>query len=145
MAHSSSSSSDESITGINVTPLVDIMLVLLIIFMIAAPVIQSAIEIEVPRTQVVRQLSELRIVVSIDREQTIFLQNEPVNINELGPRIAALMPDSAEIGGTGFPGGRPAMRLPEIRRFSSRTRPGAAPLDARPFGVRRTGILLREA
>ena len=55
--------------------------------MVTAPVIQSGIEIEVPRTQLVDELNEEKLVVSIDRNQALFLQNEAVNINELGSRI----------------------------------------------------------
>jgi biopolymer transport protein TolR len=77
------------LSEINMIPFIDIMLVLLIIFMITAPVIQSGIEVEVPRTEVVRELTEERLVVSIDREQRLFLQNEAVNINDLGATIEA--------------------------------------------------------
>lgn len=81
------------LSEINMIPFIDIMLVLLVIFMITAPVIQSAIDIQVPQTQTVRELNELRLVVQIDEAQTIYLQNDPVNINELVPRIEALQPD----------------------------------------------------
>ena len=74
-------------------PFIDIMLVLMIIFMVTAPVIQSGIEVDVPRTEIVRELNEERLVVSIDREQRLYLQNEPVNINELGPRIQERTPE----------------------------------------------------
>jgi biopolymer transport protein TolR len=81
------------LSEINMIPFIDIMLVLLIIFMITAPVIQSGIDIQVPRTQTVRELNELRLVVQIDRAQTVYLQNDPINIAELVPRIEALQPD----------------------------------------------------
>ncbi len=81
------------LSEINMIPFIDIMLVLLIIFMMTAPVIQSGIDIDVPRTQVVRELAEEKLVVSIDREQNLYLQNEPVNINELGPLILERMTD----------------------------------------------------
>jgi biopolymer transport protein TolR len=83
------------LSEINMIPFIDIMLVLLIIFMITAPVIQSGLEIDVPQTQVVRELAEERWVVSIDREQRVYFQNEPININALGERIAMLEPDPA--------------------------------------------------
>ena len=81
------------LSEINMIPFIDIMLVLLVIFMITAPVIQSAIDIQVPRTQTVRALNELRLVVQIDRSETIYLQNDQVNINELVARIETLQPD----------------------------------------------------
>jgi biopolymer transport protein TolR len=68
-------------------PFIDIVLVLLIIFMVTAPVIQSGIEVNVPKTQVVRELNEEKLVVAIDKKQDLYLGNEPVNINELGNKI----------------------------------------------------------
>ena len=68
-------------------PFIDIVLVLLIIFMETAPVIQSGIEVNVPKTQVVREIAEEKLVVSIDKEQKLYLQNDPVNVNELGDKI----------------------------------------------------------
>ncbi len=76
-----------TLAEINMIPFIDIMLVLLVIFMITAPVIQSGIEVDVPRTQVVREIAEEKLVVSIDREQKLYLQNTAVNVNELGQKI----------------------------------------------------------
>src|SRR3954462_7929255 len=69
---------------INVTPLVDVVLVLLIIFMLTAPILQSGIEVSVPKTKSVKEITEERIVISITRAQRVFLGNDPVNINEIG-------------------------------------------------------------
>ena len=68
-------------------PFIDIVLVLLIIFMVTAPVIQSGIEVNVPKTQVVREIADEKLVVTIDKEQKLYLQNDPVNVNELGDKI----------------------------------------------------------
>ncbi len=76
-----------SLADINITPLVDVVLVLLIIFMITAPVLQSGIEVAVPKTKTVREITEERVVISIDRSQRVFLGNDPVNINEIGARL----------------------------------------------------------
>ncbi len=76
-----------SLADINVTPLVDVVLVLLIIFMVTAPVLQSGIEVQVPRTRTVKQITEERLVISINREQQVFLNNDPVNINEIAAKI----------------------------------------------------------
>ncbi|HYV75403.1 MAG TPA: biopolymer transporter ExbD [Candidatus Binatia bacterium] len=76
-----------SLADINVTPLVDVVLVLLIIFMVTAPVLQSAIEVEVPHTKTVKEITEERLVITIDRQQRVFLNNDPVNINLVGQRI----------------------------------------------------------
>jgi biopolymer transport protein TolR len=72
-----------SLAEINITPLVDVVLVLLVIFMITAPVLQSGIEVAVPKTRTVHEISEQRVVLTIDRDQQLFLGDQPVNIHEL--------------------------------------------------------------
>ena len=76
-----------SLAEINVTPLVDVVLVLLIIFMITAPVLQSGIEVNVPKTKTVKEITEERLVISIDKQQRVFLGNEAININEIGTAL----------------------------------------------------------
>ena len=76
-----------TLAEINMIPFIDIVLVLLIIFMVTAPVIQSGIEVNVPKTQVVREIAEEKLIVSIDKEQKLYLQNDPVNVNQLGDKI----------------------------------------------------------
>ena len=76
-----------SLSDINITPLVDVVLVLLIIFMVTAPVLQSGIEVNVPKTRTVKEITEERLVISINKEQRVFLGNDPVNINEIGAKI----------------------------------------------------------
>ena len=75
-----------SLSDINVTPLVDVVLVLLIIFMVTAPVLQSGIEVAVPHTKTVKEITEERLVITIDRDQNVFLNNQPININQIGER-----------------------------------------------------------
>ena len=76
-----------ALADINITPLVDVVLVLLIIFMITAPVLQSGIDVSVPHTRSVNQLTEERIVVTIDKDQNVFLQaggaDRPINLTDL--------------------------------------------------------------
>ena len=76
-----------SLAEINVTPLVDVVLVLLIIFMVTAPVLQSGIEVNVPKTKTVKEITEERLVISIDKSQRVFLGNDPININEIGVKL----------------------------------------------------------
>ena len=76
-----------TLAEINMIPFIDIVLVLLIIFMVTAPVIQSGIEVSVPQTQLVREISEERMVVTVDKEQRVYLQNDPVQVDELGAKI----------------------------------------------------------
>jgi len=72
-----------ALADINITPLVDVVLVLLIIFMVTAPVLQSGIEVNVPKTRTVKEVTEERLVISIDKQQWVFLGNNPININSI--------------------------------------------------------------
>jgi biopolymer transport protein TolR len=82
-----------SLSQINVTPFVDVVLVLLIIFMITAPVLQSGIEVAVPKTRTVMEITEERLVISIDKQQRVYLGNDAININEIGARLKRQMRD----------------------------------------------------
>ena len=88
MAFTTSNGRTQSaLADINITPLVDVVLVLLIIFMVTAPVLQSGIDVSVPKTKTVKEITEERMVISINKDQRIFLGNDPVNINEIGSRL----------------------------------------------------------
>jgi len=76
-----------SLSEINVTPFVDVVLVLLVIFMLTAPILQSGIEVDLPKTRTVKVVSEEKIVVTIDSKQTIYVGNDPVNIHRLGSSV----------------------------------------------------------
>src|ERR1700758_3545636 len=78
---------DSSLADINVTPFVDVVLVLLIIFMLTAPILQSGIDVNVPKTRTVKEISEERLVITIDKKQQVFLGNDPININDIGNRL----------------------------------------------------------
>jgi biopolymer transport protein ExbD/biopolymer transport protein TolR len=84
---SSNGQTRTSLAEINITPLVDVVLVLLIIFMITAPVLQSGIEVSVPKTRTVKEITEQRMVVTIDRAQRVFLGDEPVTIHNLALKL----------------------------------------------------------
>ena len=76
-----------SLSDINIVPFVDVVLVLLVIFMITAPILQSGIEVDLPKTKTVKEISEDRLVITIDRAQRVYLGNEPVNIHEIGQKV----------------------------------------------------------
>lgn len=82
-----------SLSDINVTPLVDVVLVLLIIFMLTAPVLQSGIEVAVPKTRTVKEITQPRLVISVDREQRVFLGNDPINVNEIPAKLKQKVQD----------------------------------------------------
>ena len=83
MAFTSKGRTQTALAEINITPLVDVVLVLLLIFMLTAPVLQSGVEVAIPQTRSVNQLTEERVVVTIDKNQNVFLQDKPVNVNQL--------------------------------------------------------------
>jgi len=73
-----------SLSEINVTPLVDVMLVLLVIFMVTTPIIQSGIEVNLPRTQHVKTFHpRQQFVISIDKSDNLYFKTRPININQL--------------------------------------------------------------
>jgi biopolymer transport protein TolR len=77
-----------SLSEINVTPLVDVMLVLLIIFMVTAPMLQTGIDVELPETRNVKDVNpEERIVISISKEGFIFYGSDTINFSAIPSRL----------------------------------------------------------
>src|ERR1700685_2887667 len=72
-----------ALAEINITPLVDVVLVLLLIFMLTAPVLQSGIDVAVPKTRTVNELTQQRTVITINKDSQVFLGDTPININEI--------------------------------------------------------------
>jgi biopolymer transport protein TolR len=84
-----------TLSEINVTPFVDVMLVLLVIFMVTAPLLQSGIEVDLPKTKTVKVLTDVRVVVTIDKRQDLYIGNDWVNIHNLGNEVRARMKGQA--------------------------------------------------
>jgi biopolymer transport protein TolR len=82
-----SKQTQSTLSEINMVPFIDVVLVLLIIFMITAPILQSGIEVDVPKTKTVKEINEPRLVITIDKNQLIYLADIPVNINQLGTKV----------------------------------------------------------
>jgi biopolymer transport protein ExbD/biopolymer transport protein TolR len=76
-----------SLAEINITPFVDVVLVLLIIFMLTAPILESGIEVDLPKTHTVKAISDEKVVVTIDKRQTVYVGNDPVNIHRLASYV----------------------------------------------------------
>ncbi len=76
---------------INVTPLVDVMLVLLIIFMVAAPMMTVGVPLDLPKTGAKALNSETQpITVSIKADGSVFLQETPISTDEIAAKLAAI-------------------------------------------------------
>lgn len=78
-----------TLSEMNVVPLVDVVLVLLIIFMITAQAMEFGLEIEVPKVKQEKASSEDLPVVSVTRTGEIYLADKPVNIHELAGKVRA--------------------------------------------------------
>jgi biopolymer transport protein ExbD len=92
MALSYRSIDDDSVLSeINTTPLVDVMLVLLIIFLITIPVVTTSIKVDLPKeSNAVRETKPENIVVSVDSTGRIFWYDAPITSADLGKRFASV-------------------------------------------------------
>jgi biopolymer transport protein ExbD/biopolymer transport protein TolR len=81
----------------NVTPLVDVMLVLLIVFMVAAPLMAVGVPVDLPKTQA-KQLNDQKppIVVSIDQNGAFFIDQKAIDTDQLLPTLTANSEDDKE-------------------------------------------------
>ncbi len=87
----------QPLSDINVTPLVDVMLVLLVIFMVTAPMFSQGLPVNLPQASAPALVSDQPLVVSVSREQAVYLGDRQVGLTNLR---AAL---EAEIGGRAAP------------------------------------------
>ena len=86
----STQDSDEVLSEINVTPLVDVMLVLLVVFIVTAPLLTHSIPINLPKTESVAPVEQKDpLVVSIDGQGRLFIDKDEIQPNLLEPRLKA--------------------------------------------------------
>jgi len=76
-----------SLSDINITPFVDVVLVLLIIFMLTAPVLESGMVMESHKTKTVKIVPQEKVVVTIDKDRNYYVGNDMVNIHLLGETV----------------------------------------------------------
>lgn len=79
-----------ALAEINITPLVDVMLVLLIISMLAAPMLEKGIPLELPSAESAKDIEEAQVIVSLDRDGRIRVNERPVHVDLLEDRMRAL-------------------------------------------------------
>jgi len=76
---------------INVTPFVDVMLVLLIIFMVTAPMLTSGVPIELPETKGQQlQTNKDPVTLSVDRSGKVFIQETEIKLDDIAPKLKAM-------------------------------------------------------
>jgi biopolymer transport protein ExbD len=126
-----------SLSEINVIPLVDVMLVLLIIFMVAAPMLQRGIEVNLPVARRPQRMSEERMYVTVPlsyrKDHRVWFDDESVPIDVLDERArqAMLSKDQKEL----FLRGDGGVALPELMEVMARLKDG---------GVERVGIVAQQ-
>jgi biopolymer transport protein TolR len=87
----SSNQGGMTISQINVTPLVDVMLVLLVIFMVTAPIIQQGVQVNLPQAQAGAIAGqEEMLIVAINRSGKIYLNDNAMTLEELGQKLRAI-------------------------------------------------------
>jgi biopolymer transport protein TolR len=85
-------------SDINVTPMVDVMLVLLVIFMITAPLLTVGVPIDLPRTQAaVIPGQDEPLTVTVDAEGRVYLQETEIDLGALAPRLVAIVGNNPDV------------------------------------------------
>lgn len=93
-----SSSDDDYVAGINVTPLVDVVLVLLVIFLMTAPVLyQSAIKVQLPKAKTGQDRKKSPLEFTISKEGEIRLGKEKVTVEQIGSKVTSAMKEDPEL------------------------------------------------
>lgn len=93
MAFQLGGSDEEVLADINVTPLVDVMLVLLIIFMITAPMLHQGIDVELPQADApnLPTQEEEPLILSVNRDGLVYVRDQPIHPSQLVDRLLPLL------------------------------------------------------
>jgi biopolymer transport protein TolR len=84
-------------SDINVTPLVDVMLVLLIIFMVTAPMMMQGVEVNLPKTTTKHiKTREEPLILTVNKEREIFLENHHINLDDLERKVKRIFENRRE-------------------------------------------------
>jgi biopolymer transport protein TolR len=120
-----------SIASINVTPLVDVMLVLLVIFMVTAPILQTGVNVNLPHAEAAPLTGEEdQLVVAVDRQAQVYLNDTKIDLPELDAKLRAILREQ--------PGRQVYLRADRDVRYGEVMRVIAA---VRGAGVERLGMV----
>lgn len=90
-SYGSRSGSYSPMSEINVTPLVDVMLVLLVVFMITAPLLTAGVPVDLPKTKAAQFVGQDEpLTVTVNAKGEVFLQESKIRLEQLAPRLAAI-------------------------------------------------------
>ena len=85
-------------SDINVTPMVDVMLVLLVIFMVTAPLLTMGVQVDLPKTKVAAITGQDEpLTITVDAEGRIYLQETELELEALVPRLAAITGNNSDV------------------------------------------------
>jgi biopolymer transport protein ExbD len=98
MAFSTSGESDAVLSEINITPLVDVMLVLLVAFIITAPLLNNAVHVNLPKTAITAPPTDKKAVtLSIDAQKKLFIDKREIAPEALEPELKKLLSDNPQL------------------------------------------------
>jgi len=94
----SSNNNNRLLSEINVTPFVDVMLVLLVIFMVTAPILYQGVDVNLPKasSEPIPSKSQKNIIVTINKEGKIYIEKEELTLRKLKARVKTLVRDSGK-------------------------------------------------
>lgn len=98
MAFSSTTESDEVLSEINITPLVDVMLVLLVAFIVTIPVLNNAITVNLPKTAATQPAEPKKpVTVSVDAQGKVYVDKQELALDKLEPELKARQAANPEL------------------------------------------------
>jgi len=94
----SSNNNNRLLSEINVTPFVDVMLVLLVIFMITAPILYQGVDVNLPKasSEPIPSKSQKNIIVTVNKEGKIYIEKEELTLRKLKARVKTLVRQSGK-------------------------------------------------